>query len=266
MKIKVIDSSICENCRNKKCSFIGATENPNFYNIKTESTVCPTGLLVTGPNESDLEAGEIQSSRETKCVNCCLCVKQCPHNNLKVEDYTYEASDFTGLNEPQHNAISLSYLNNIFDFAANTNRNKALTFDGYIRTITGKQCFVEVDHQNDSLESCRRILGDIISYNHQKEEKISDGLIVLNDIPKKGSRDVYILLEKIKKFPQTKHLSMYIATFALLRYFNLYLQDGQYELSDLFYNPNEESEEEYVHRIKKMVSSTEELTQIFEMD
>lgn len=27
MKIKIIDSSICESCRNKKCSFIGATEN-----------------------------------------------------------------------------------------------------------------------------------------------------------------------------------------------------------------------------------------------
>lgn len=264
MKIKIIDSSICESCRNKKCSFIGATENPGFYNIKTESTVCPTGLLAAGPNEKDLEAGEIQSTRESKCVNCCLCIKQCPYNNLKVEEYTYKISDFRGLNEPQHNAIALAYLNNIFDFAANTNRNKALTFDGYIRTLAGKQCFVEVDYQNDSLESCRRILGDIISYNYQKEEKISDGLIVLNDIPRKGSRDVYILLEKIKNFPHTNHLSMYIVTFALLRYFNLYLKDGQYELSDLLYNPNEESEEEYINRIEGLVRSIDELVQIFE--
>lgn len=264
MKIKIIDSSICESCRNKKCSFVDATENPNFYNIKTESTVCPTGLLVTGPTEEDLEAGEIRSTREAKCVNCCLCVTQCPHNNLKVEDYTYKTSDFLALNEPQHNAIALSYLNNIFDFAANTNRNKALTFDGYIRTLSGKQCFVEVDHQNDSLESCRRIIGDIVSYNYQRDEKITAGLIVLDDIPQKGSRDVYILLEKIKKFPKTNHLSIYIATFALLRYFNLYLKNGQHELFDLMYNPNEESEEEYINRIKTLVNLKDELVHIFE--
>ena len=114
------------------------------------------------------------------------------------------------------------------------------------------------------MESCRRIIGDIVSYNYQKDERISDGLIVLNDIPKRGSRDVYILLEKIKKFPRTNHLSMYIATFALLRYFNLYLKNGQYELSDLMYNPNEESEEEYINRIKELVNSTDELAQIFE--
>lgn len=57
---------------------------------------------------------------------------------------------------------------------------------------------------------------------------------------------------------------MYIATFALLRYFNLYLKDGQYELSDLLYHPNEESEEEYINRIEGLVRSTDELVQIFE--
>ena len=256
MRIKIIDTKVCESCRTKKCSFVDSIEKQNFYNLKSESTVCPTGKLVTGPDDGDFEKGYICSTKDAKCINCGLCIKQCPYNNLTVEDYEFITTDFEGLIELQYNAIALSYINNILDFAANTNRNKALNFDGYANSVDGEQCFVEVDSQNDSLESCRRIIGDIISYNNNKstDDKIFNGLIVLKELPKVGSRDIYTLLEKMLAFPATKNFNIYFSTFDVLRHLNLFAEDKTYTFDEGFFNPRQENTEDYITRINSITN------------
>lgn len=87
----------------------------------------------------------------------------CHANNLEVTD-DGQSLDFSGLSEFQINAIALSYLDQIVEFAANTNRNRSMNFDGFMQTRAGEACFVEVDYGNDSLECCRRLVGDFITY------------------------------------------------------------------------------------------------------
>ncbi|MDE7228603.1 MAG: hypothetical protein K2N31_09825 [Treponemataceae bacterium] len=155
--------------------------------------------------------------------------------------------------EPQaiapSNIIASSYLNCLFDFAANTNLNKSLLFDGYVYTIADEQCFVEVDIQNDSLESCRRLLNDIVSYNFKCEKKIKNGLMVLNNFPKEGSHDIFTVIEKLKLFPYTSDLNIYITTFSLLRNFAMRFEKNKYALKDLFLNMMSETTDAYQNRL-----------------
>ena len=58
------------------------------------------------------------------------------------------------------NILATSFLNVLFEFSANTNLNKALLFDGIVSDKQGHYAFVEVDEGDDSLESCRRLLGE----------------------------------------------------------------------------------------------------------
>lgn len=258
MRIKIIDRQICEQCNRKTCSNNDVIEKTDFYNLKSERYTCPVRLFQYGLTDEQLEQGYIDiDMKDNKCVFCLLCAIKCSKQNLKVESYKYDATDdfeFLKLNgELQANApsniIALSYLNCLFDFAANTNLNRALSFDGYVCSINDERCFVEVDIQNDSLESCRRLLADIVSYNFKSEKKIISGLMVLSNFPKEGSRDIYTLIEKVKNFPHTTELSLYITTFSLLRYYTLNMKKNQFSFSDLFWNMISETSKEYTERL-----------------
>lgn len=258
MRIRIADKKVCDQCNRKTCSNNDVVEKTDFYNLKSERYTCPVRLFQYGLTDEQLEQGYIDIDlKENKCIYCLLCAIKCSKQNLQIESYHYDSTnDFEllkSIGELQasapSNIIALSYLNCLFDFAANTNLNKSLLFDGYVCTVNDEKCFVEVDIQNDSLESCRRLLGDIVSYNAKSQIKINNGLMVLNNFPKEGSRDIYTLIEKIKSFPSTADLHLYITTFSLLRNYVLRFSKNVYSLSDLFLDMASETNEDYKNRL-----------------
>ena len=238
MQIKIKNIDLCETCSNRTCAFIDARIKEQFYSIRTETTVCPLAILIDETKPT---------SFGDKCIKCALCVESCFVNNLEIVDDN-EQFKIANLSELQYNAIALGYLDKITGFAANTNRNRSLNFDGFLQTRKGESCFVEVDYNNDSLECCRRLIGAFITYEGLIGP-IRNGLIVLNEFPKEGSRDVLNVIDKLMAFPTTKDCKIYFCTFSLLRHMMLKVNTSNQTLSELFYNPREESVDRYLHRI-----------------
>lgn len=234
MSVKIKDIEVCNNCGNKDCSYIDAKVKTNFYGLRTEETVCPTTVLTDGP----LEKVKEYMLEDKDCIDCGLCELSCHNKNIECTDVDFCNNSFAALSTPQCNAIACSYLNHIFEFAANTNRNKALQFDGYTSTINGKEAFVQIDQDNDSLESVRRLIGDFLLYS-PADRKIQIGIVVLQELPKEGSREVYNVLESLKKFPTTSDYKFYFTTFRLLRFFALKLKESNYEFDDLLLDLSE---------------------------
>lgn len=228
MSIKIKNIEACCQCGNKDCSYIDAKLKTNFYGLRTEETVCPTQILVDGP----LEKAKADILDEKNCINCGLCELSCHCSNLCCIDIDFTSNSFENLTKQQSNAIACSYLNYIFDFAANTNRNSALQFDGYVCTINGNEAFIQIDQDNDSLECLRRIIGDFLLYS-PIDRKIQIGVIVLLELPREGSRDVYNVLKALEEFPTTSNYKFYFTTFNLLRLMALNLKDFNYDFEDL---------------------------------
>ncbi len=238
MKISIRNQEICENCMNRTCAFVDVRIKEQFYSLRTETTVCPTGVL-----ESETKPASFGKD----CVHCALCAMSCHANNLEVTDDGHSL-DFSGLSEFQINAIALGYLDHIVEFAANTNRNRSMNFDGFLQTRTGKACFVEVDYGNDSLECCRRLVGDFITYEGNIGP-IRKGLMIMREYPREGSRDVFNVIEKLSAFPTTKDCEIYLCTFDTLLQIAMYIDTTDWELSELFYNPQFENLSSYLDRI-----------------
>ena len=238
MQIRIINPDLCEACTNRTCAFVDARMKEQFYSIRTETTVCPLAILIDETKSA---------SFGDKCVKCALCVKSCFANNLEIDDYAQEFN-IANLLEQQYNAIALGYLDKITGFAANTNRNRSLNFDGFLQTRVGESCFVEVDYNNDSLECCRRLIGAFITYEGHIGP-IRNGLIVLQDFPKEGSRDVYNVIDKMIAFPTTKDCRIYFCTFSILRHMMLTGNTSNLTLAELFYNPRVETTKDYLQRI-----------------
>lgn len=249
--IKVIEIDICEQCRTKSCCFTDAKIKNSAYKLTSETTVCPVALLVDSP----LQIIEEQTNiiKEPSCIDCNLCALSCKFANLQVVSKNDNSTNFDGLNDKQYNAIANSYLHHIFDFAANTNRNKAINFNGYCVTYSGEESFVEVDYNNDSLECVRRILSDILLYK-PSERKVMNGIVVLKDLPRQGTHDVVNLLQKISTFPKTTDIKIYFSTFSILKYLATNLQSKQYNFSDLLLDITEENTEKYMKKIKYIIS------------
>jgi len=251
MKITISDIKVCAKCTTKKCSFINlASIERTFFNLSSETTICPTGAIGgSGPSEKSFDKRFIIAEKGTYCVECGLCVKHCTHHNLSIEDYNTNTSAFGNLTNLQIKAVTSLYLHDLFGFAANTNRNNSLAFDGYVYSEKGEEAFVEIDYKNDSLECVRRLLGDIIRHSDTRE--IKNGIIVLSELPQIGSRDVYNLLEKMRKFPTTKELCIYLTTLSHLRTMYLHLNTNTlYSFEDVFYNPIKENICVYQKKVK----------------
>lgn len=274
MRIKIIDKEKCVKCNQRSCSMIDTISKSDFYNLRTEQYTCPVKMFTYGVTEEQLDAGYIDIDPEkTECLYCGLCAVQCSKNNLLIEEYEYDArSDLKRLTESGElqsqgpsNIIALSYLNCLFDFGANTNLVKTLPFDGVVFTHNGEACLVEVDINNDSLECCRRLLADIVLHNDKNDRTIKNGLIVLNDFPKDGSRDVIPLIKKIKEFSASSDINIFISTFSLLRYFVLYMPPSRYALDDLLFNVSLFEKEAYLSKLtERGVVSDEIMKKIFE--
>ena len=268
MRIKIIDQEKCENCIQRTCSLIDTITKSDFMNLRTEQYTCPVKMFGNGPTDEQMKSGYIDFDiKKNECVYCGLCVIQCSQDNLSLEGYEYDArEDLLHLKaDSASNTIAMSYLNYLFEFAANTNLIKTITFDGAIITKAGDACLVEVDVDNDSLECCRRLLADIMIYNHNNEKKIKSGLIVLNDFPKQGSRDVFTVIKSIKEFEKTSDINIYITTFSLLRYYVINLNPSNYELDDLLFNASINTKEEYLQKLLKSNIITKEIApEIFE--
>lgn len=246
MIITIKDKNLCERCLNKTCSFVDAVVKHDFFDIRTETTVCPVGVLIDGP---DLDMANITDN--DSCVHCGICIRSCTLNNINFSNPKKERCDYANLTEPQLNAIAGVYLNRILGFAANTNRNKAMMFDGYAVHRTGLKMFVEVDWYNDSLECTRRLLGDFLT--NPSKTNINTGIIVLQNIPQKGTHDIFDLLEKLKVFPTTSDICIYFSTFDILRTLYLHINDyNNISIDELFQNPLIEDSTAYISRVNSL--------------
>lgn len=254
--IKIKDTHICEDCKVFSCSFLRTGQIRNdFCKLSSETTICPTQILSEGPYEAALKTGIIDydSKSKNKCIDCGLCISTCAHSNLEFHEATFNIDKvaFGNLTSPQLKATITSFLSKLFSFAANTNRNKSLAFDGFIFSTSEKRAFVEIDWNNDSLECTRRILGDLLKY--KKLANVSSGLIILQDLPSIGSRDVYNVLDRISKFPTTKDINIFITSISIIRWLALNVTKNDFEVSDIGYNPLKESKEEYIGRINSFL-------------
>ncbi len=250
MKIKIKDRKVCDNCYAKRCKFLNvANTKRDFFNLPSETTVCSTSAIDdSGPTDADLKNGIISSKY---CVECGLCAKFCPWDNLKLEGEMGNTELFGNLTELQLKAVTSMYLSQLFHFAANTNRNGSLPFDGYVSTLSGKQAFVEIDYGDDSLESVRRILGDMLTYS---DHKIKNGLVVLSHIPQKGTVDVYTVLDKLKTFPTTTDINIFFTTFNILRAMCISGVSSDKDFNNILFDPSKERIEEYSVKIKNLTN------------
>ena len=252
MKIKINDPDKCENCNVKSCKFLTvAKTKSDFIRLTSETSICPTSAIdENGPSESDLKNKSIGGSN---CVECGLCARFCAHENLVIEDCSLKADKFECLDAIQLKAVTSLYLSLLFDFSANTNRNQSLPFDCYVSTCSGMEAFVEIDAGDDSLECLRRILGDIITYSQSRI--ITHGIVVLSTFPKSGSRDMFSVISKLKDFPTTRNIKIYITTFSILR---MLCAAGVNKADDfhtfLFDCTTESDERMYLKRLKQVIT------------
>lgn len=251
MKIRIINPNKCENCNAKSCKFLTlATVKSDFIRLSSETSICPTSAIdENGPSESDLKNKSIGNDN---CVECGLCARFCKHGNLVVEDCSAIADKFEKLDAIQLKAVTSLYLSLLFDFAANTNRNQSLPFDCYVSTTSGAEAFVEIDAGDDSLECLRRILGDIVTYSQSRA--ITNGIIVLSSIPKSGSRDMFSVVEKLKDFPTTRNIRIYITTFSILRSLCVSRVKRAVDFRTFFFDCTNESGKQYQERIKQAIA------------
>lgn len=229
MNIEISNLEVCLSCNKKDCSFCNSIVS-DFKGLRTETTVCPTTVLSDGPLETVHQDANLNVIKDDNCINCGLCILGCHQQNLRFINENFLEDSFAKLSEQQSNAIACSYLYHIFGLSANTNRNKALQFDGYVNTTNGEEAFVEIDKDDDSLESVRRLLGDFLLYGQARN--INIGIVVLNSIPSLTSRDVISVLKSIADFPHTKELKIYFTTFKILRMLAFHCKGENLEFSD----------------------------------
>lgn len=250
MKIKIVNPDKCENCNAKSCKFLTLTTvKEDFIRLSSETSICPTSAIdENGPSESDLKRRSIGGG---SCVECGLCVRFCVHGNLTAEGCSFKADKFESLDAIQLKAVTSLYLSLLFDFAANTNRNQSLPFDGYVLTSSGAEAFVEIDAGDDSLECLRRILGDLVTYSQSRP--ITNGIVILSSLPKSGSRDIYPVMEKMRNFPTTRKIKIYITTFSILRMLCMAGVKRADDFRTFLFDCANESEREYMKRVKQAI-------------
>lgn len=243
MSISIIDIEVCQNCKKETCAFIDrVTKNETVFT--SEGTVCPTGALQANPSQQN-------PFTKKECIECGLCVGYCNKLNLQItgdnNGFNLEYCNSFGMN-----ALVSNYLNKIFSFAANSNRNSSVLFDGYVEIGDEKEAFVEVD-EKDALECCRNLLGDFLLYEGQFSSEVNMGLIVLEEIPTTGS-NIYTVVNKMHKFPGLEGKDIYFTTFSFLRHLFLE-QKNDVVFEKIFFNPLKEKLEDYYGRVKSEVVS-----------
>ena len=241
MSINIIDIEVCQSCKKETCAFIDRVTKSNAV-FASEGTVCPTGVLQGNPSQQN-------PFTKKECIGCGLCVGYCSKSNLRITDDSRELN-LKYCNSFGMNALVSNYLNKIFPFAANSNRNSSVLFDGYVEIGMEKEAFVEVD-EKDALECCRNLLGDFLFYDGQFSNEVNLGLIVLKDIPTSGS-NIYTVVEKIHAFPHLKEKEIFFTTFSFLRHLFLHPIEGGIVFERVFFNPIKESLDNYMGKIAEI--------------
>lgn len=245
MSVRIIDNDICFECKRETCAYIDVvTKNGTFFS--SEGSVCPTGALQSNP-------AMMQNSPFSKkeCINCGLCVGYCNKSNLAI-DYLNNDFPLENCNSFGYNALVSNYLNKIFSFASNSNRNSSVLFDGYLEISSEKEAFVEVDAK-EPLECMRGLFGDFLMYKGQYADEVNIGLIVLQDIPKREASNIYSVLEKMQSFPGLDKKQIYLSTFSLLRFLFLNPISSGYDFERVFFSPLSEKVEQYKNRLKEEI-------------
>lgn len=241
MSINIINIEVCQTCKKETCAYIDRVTKSNTVFV-SEETVCPTGVLQSNPSQmTNLPFND------KKCIDCGLCVGYCSKQNLIIT-VDSPAINLEHCNSIGMNILVSNYLNKIFPFAANSNRNSSVTFDCYVEIGEEKEAFVEVD-EKDALECCRNLLGDFLLYEGQFSSEVNVGLIVLEEIPPVGS-NIYTVVEKMHTFPRLEGKEIYFTTFSFLRH--LFLNTtmaGSNIFEKLFFNPLKETLEVYKTRV-----------------
>lgn len=237
MSINIIDIEVCQNCKKETCAYIDRVAKSNTVFV-SESTVCPTGVLQANPSQQN-------PFTKKECMACGLCVGYCSKSNLQMTD-DCNNFDITYCNSYGMNALVSNYLNKIFLFAANSNRNSSVLFDGYVEIDSEKEAFVEVD-EKDALECFRNLLGDFLLYEGHFSNEVHKGLIVLKEIPPTVS-NIYTVVKKMHTIPRLERKEIFFTTFSFLRY--LFLNNPpDIKFEDIFYSPQKETMESYKDRI-----------------
>lgn len=191
MSISIINIGVCQSCKKETCAYIDKVTKSNAVFV-SEGTVCPTGVLQSNPSQMPN-----LPFNDKKCIDCGLCVSYCSKQNLDITIENQKVN-LEHCNSIGMNILVSNYLNKIFPFASNSNRNSSVTFDGYVEIGGEKEAFVEVD-EKDALECCRNLLGDFLLYEGQFSTEVDMGLIVLEEIPPIGS-NIYTVIEKMHTF------------------------------------------------------------------
>lgn len=239
MSINIINIEVCQSCKKETCAYIDKVTKSNAVFV-SEETVCPTGVLQSNPSRMSNSP-----FIDKKCIDCGLCVGYCNKNNLEIS-LENKRVNIDYCNSIGMNLLVSNYLNKIFPFASNSNRNSSVTFDGYIEIGGEKEAFVEVD-EKDALECCRNLLGDFLLYEGQFSNEVDMGLIVLEEIPLLGS-NIYTVLDKMHTFPHLEGKEIYFTTFTFLRQLFLNKKQGVV-FENIFFNPLKETLEHYNSRI-----------------
>lgn len=240
MSINIIDIEVCQSCKKETCAYIDKITKSSTV-FSSEETVCPTGALQANPSQQN-------PFTKKECIECGLCIGYCNKSNLRIcDDITKFNLD--KCNSYVLNALVSNYLNKIFPFAANSNRNSSILFDVYAEIGEEKEAFVEVDF-DDALKCCRHLLGDFLLYEGQFSNEVDLGLIVLNEIPTIGS-NIFTVVEKMHAFPRLEGKEIYFTTFSFLRH--LFLNNKEVDFEQIFFNPIKEDFQNYRNRILKVI-------------
>jgi hypothetical protein len=76
--------------------------------------------------------------------------------------------------------------------------------------------------------------------------------MVLKSIPRAGNRDVVTLTEKMRKFPGTANIDIFVITFDILRTLCLKFDKNRLKFEDVFYNLSREEYSQYVTRMNSL--------------
>ena len=126
-------------------------------------------------------------------------------------------------------------------------------------TRNGKEAFVQIDQDNDSLESVRRLIGDFLLYS-PSDRKIQIGIVVLQELPREGSRDVYNVLDALQAFPTTSNYRFFFTTFKLLRFLALHMEFNDFDFEDLLLDLSKENNIHDLYSTLKAIAPEEDET------
>ena len=102
-------------------------------------------------------------------------------------------------------------------------------------------------------------MGDFLLYS-PSDRKIQIGIVVLQELPREGSRDVYNVLDALRAFPTTSNYKFFFTTFKLLRFLALHLEFNDFDFEDLLLDLSKENNIQDLYSTLKVIAPDEDET------